>query len=228
MAARSKETKTPESEIGLVVPETGLVPSEETSIYVPQDAEIDRLIEMLSQPTQGLTYEEYTDSIRKRQEAVDQRLFRCGVETLRRFFERIRYFEEKRSVKPDLSMLDFSGKILSGLYLPGANLEKLIITGADVTGGELTGANLSDSIATMAILRGVIAAGAIFNNAIMTQADLAGGRFMGCTFVNTVMTDVKVDEQTNFAGAVFIGTYFGKADLSRTNTVGAIFRSLKP
>jgi len=87
---------------------------------------------------------------------------------------------------------------------------------------------LSDSIATMAILRGVIAAGAIFNNAIMTQADLAGGRFMGCTFVNTVMTDVKVDEQTNFAGAVFIGTYFGKADLSRTNTVGAIFRSLKP
>lgn len=204
-----------------------LTTASEIGIDIPQDAEIDRLIQLFSKPTQALTHEEYRDSIRKRQDAVNKHLFRGGAETLRRFFERIRYLEERQSIKLDLSMLDVSDHILSGLYLPGANLEKLILTGSDITGSELTGANLSDSIATKAILRGVVAAGANFTNAIMPNADLSGGRFMGCIFLNTVMTDVILDEDTNFAGAWFVGSYLGTADLSRANTVGAIFRGLK-
>lgn len=228
MATKSRELgSSSELESGLVITETSLIPSTDVSLDVPQDTEIDRLIEMLSKPTLALTHEEYEDSIRKRQNAVNQHLFRGGAETLRRFFERVRYIETKQSIKLDFSMLDMSEKILSGLYLPGANLEKLIISGSDLTGAELTGADLTDSIATRAILRGAVAAGADFTNAIMRGADLSGGRFMGCTFINTVMPNVIVDEKTNFAGAVFIGAYLGRANLSRTNTVGAIFRGLK-
>ena len=91
-----------------------------------QDAEIDRLIVLLSRPTQALTAEEYSGNIEKRQEAVSKHLLRGGSDTLRRFFERIRQMEEKQPVKIDLSMLEISGKLLSGLYLPAANLEKLV------------------------------------------------------------------------------------------------------
>ncbi len=228
MATRSNESASlPEPQGGLVVAQTDFVPSMDTNLDVPQDAEIDRLIEMLSKPSLALTREEHIDSIRKRQDAVNQHLFRGGAETLRRFFERVRYMDEKQSIKLDFSMLDMSEKILSGLYLPGANLEKLIITLSDLTGSELTGANLTDSIATRAIFRGVVAAGADFTNAVMPSADFSSGRFMGCTFINTVMPNVIVDERTNFAGAIFIGAYLGRADLSRTNTVGAVFRGLK-
>lgn len=204
----------------------GLVPSE-LGLEIPADAEIDQLIDLLSRPTQGLSQEEYLESIAKRQEAVSQHLLRGGGETLRRFFEKVRQLEARRPVKLDLSMLEVSGKILSGLYLPGANLEKLIFTGSDLTGAELTGANLMEAVATRAILRGVVATGANFTNAVLPGADLSSGRFIGATFVNTVMPDIIIDRDTNFAGALFIGTYLGNTDLSVANTVGAIFRGIR-
>lgn len=100
---------------GLVLPNTEL--------EILPDAQLDSLIGLLSRPTQALTAEEYLDSIAKRQEAVSKHLLRVGVDTLRRFFERIKQLEAKQPVKIDLSMLEISGKLLSGLYLPGANLE---------------------------------------------------------------------------------------------------------
>lgn len=109
---------------GLVVPEQG--------IEIPQDAEIDALIGLLSKPTEALTHEEYLDSIARRQEAVSKHLLRGGVETLRRFFERIRQRELRQPIRIDLSMIEVSGKLLSNLYLPGANLEKIIFTESDL------------------------------------------------------------------------------------------------
>src|SRR5258708_1142661 len=93
---------------------SGLVPSPHADIEVPQDPEIETLIALLSRPTEALTRDEYLDSIAKRQEAVEQHLLRGGVETLRRFFERIRQMEDRQPVRMDLSMLEFSGRLLSG------------------------------------------------------------------------------------------------------------------
>lgn len=192
-----------------------------------QDVEIERLIEVLSRPTQALTAEEYLDSMAKRQEAVSKHLLRGGVETLRRFFERIRQQEAKQPIKIDLSMLQISGRLLSGLYLPGANLEKLIFTESDITGSNLTASKLMAAVANGAIMRGVIATGANFTDAVLTGADLSGGRFIGCYFINTDLTDIRVDRDTNFAGARFIGTYLSGVDLSVTNTTGAVFRGVR-
>lgn len=192
-----------------------------------QDAEIDRLIEMLSRPTQALTADEYLDSIAKRQEAVSKHLLRGGVDTLRRFFERIRQLEDKQPIKIDLSMLEISGKLLSGLYLPGANLEKLIFTDSDLTGANLTAANLTAAVGIGAIMRGAIATGAKFTDAHIPDADLSGGRFIGCTFINANLTDIKVDKDTNFAGSRFIGTYLSGVNLSVANTTGAVFRGIR-
>jgi uncharacterized protein YjbI with pentapeptide repeats len=204
---------------GLVLPNTG--------IEILQDEEIDKLIVMLSRPTQALTADENLQSMAKRQEAVDKHLLRGGVETLMRFFERIRQLEGKQPIKIDLSMLQISGRLLSGLYLPGANLQRLIFTDSDITGSNLTGAKLNEAVASGAIMRGVIATGAHFTNAVLPDADLSGGRFIGCTFINTDMTDVIVDRDTNFAGSRFIGTYLGRVNLSVTNTTGAVFRGIR-
>lgn len=192
-----------------------------------QDAEINNLIELLSRSTQALTAEEYLDSIAKRQEAVNKHLLRGGVDTLRRFFERIKQLEGKQPIKIDLSMLEISGRLLSGLYLPGANLEKLIFTESDITGSNLTASKLIAAVANGVIMRGVIATGADFTDAILVRSDISGGRFIGCTFINTQMTDVIVDKDTNFAGARFIGTYLSGVDLSITNTTGAVFRGIR-
>jgi len=204
---------------GLVLPHTDIEPL--------QDAEIDRLIGMLSRPTQALTADEYLDSIAKRQEAVNKHLFRGGVDTLRKFFERIKQLEEKQSIKIDLSMLEISGRLLSGLYLPAGHLEKLIFTDSDLTGANLTAANLTAAVGVGAIMRGIIATGAKFTDAVLPDTDLSGGRFIGCTFINTDMTDAIVDRDTNFAGSRFIGTYLGGVNLSVTNTTGAVFRGIR-
>ena len=198
-----------------------------TEIEIAQDAEIDNLIELLRRPTQALTAEEYVDSIAKRQEAVSKHLLRGGVDTLRRFFDRVRQLDEKQPIKIDLSMLEISGKLLSGLYLPAANLEKLIFTDSDITGANLTSSKLIAAVANRAIMRGVIANGADFTDAVLVRSDMSGGRFIGCTFINTQMTDVIVDKDTNFAGAIFIGTYLNGVDLSITNTTGAVFRGIR-
>lgn len=204
---------------GLVVPNA--------EIESLQDAEIDRLIEMLSRPTQALTADEYLQSMAKRQEAVDKHLLRGGAETLRRFFERVRHLEEKQPIKIDLSMLQISGKLLSGLYLPGANLGKLIFTDSDLTGANLTAANLTAAVGIGAIMRGAIATGAKFTDAVLVDADLSGGRFIGCTFINADLTDVIVDRDTNFAGSRFFGTHLNGVNLSITNTTGAVFRGIR-
>ncbi len=198
-----------------------------TEIERIDDAVIDSLIELLSKPTQALTPEEYLDSIAKRQKAVDQHLIIGGADTLRRFFERIRQLEKKQPVRIDLSMLELIGKLLGGLYLPGANLEKLILTETDITGSNLEAANLNAAVANGAIMRGVVATGADFTDAVMPHADLSGARIIGGTFVNTVMTNVIVDEETNFAGARFIGTYLGGTDIAAANLTGAIFRGIR-
>lgn len=203
-----------------------VVPSE-ASVERVIDPEIDNLIKLLSRPTQALTTEKYVDSIAKRQEAVSKFLLRGSAETLRKFFERIKQLEAKQPIKLDLSMLEVSGRVLGGLYLPGANLDKLIFTESDITGSDLTGAVLTEAVASRAIMRGAIAAGSNWSNAVIPGADMSGGRFVGSIFINTIMPDVIVDKDTNFAGAVFIGTYIGRTDLSITNTTGAIFRGLR-
>jgi len=208
--------------------EGSLVPSESRieSILVP---EIDDLIKILSRPAGALTGEELDDSIRKRQEAVDRHLFRGGPEILTLLFERIKQIEakQKQPIKIDLSMIEMSGKILSGLYLPAANLRRLIFTGSDLTGSNLQGANLTEAIAGGAILRGVTATAANFNSAVIPDADLSGGIFIGCSFINAHMENVRVDDHTNFAGCRFIGTYLGDTDLSIANTVGSVFRGIR-
>jgi uncharacterized protein YjbI with pentapeptide repeats len=204
-----------------------LVVPEQSGLEVAPDTSIESLIQMLSRSTQALTTEEYVDSIRQRQEAVDKFLLRGGVETLRKFFDRIRQLEEKDTISLDLSMIEISGKILSGLYLPGANLDKLIFTESDISGSNLTGASLNEAVAPRAIMRGVIATGANFSNAVLPGVDMSGGRFVGGIFINTVMPDVIIDSSTNFAGALFIGTYIGRTDLSVANTAGAVFRGLR-
>jgi len=204
---------------GLVLPHTDIEPL--------QDTEIDRLIELLGRPTQALTADEYLDSIAKRQEVVNNHLLRGGVDTLRRFFERIRHLEERKPIKIDLSMLEVSGRLLCGLYLPGANLEKLVFTESDLSGSNLSSANLNAVVANGAIMRGVIATGANFTDAVLPGADLSGGRFIGCTFISTHLNDIKVDKDTNFVGARFIGTYLGGVDLSVANTSGAVFRGIR-
>jgi len=142
-------------------------------------------------------------------------------------FERIKQQETKQSIKIDLSMLEVSGRLLSGLYLPAANLEKLIYTESDLTGSNVTGANLSASLGPGAIMRGIIAGGANFTDAIISDADLSGAILVACNFTNTVMPNVKVDKDTNFAGARFIGTYLSGVDLSVANITGAVFRAIR-
>ena len=204
-----------------------LIQTGDSDLETLPDQEIDNLIQLLSTPTQALTHEEYIDSIARRQAAVSRHLLRGGVETLRRFFQRIKEIEERKPLHLDLSMLEVSGKLLSGLYLPGANLEKFIFTESDLTGSNLTGSNLTEAVAPGAIMRGVIATGSNFTNAVLPGADLSGARLIGCTFINTVMPDVIVDRDTNFAGSRFVGTYLGNTDLSITNTAGAIFRGVR-
>lgn len=191
------------------------------------DAETEGLIDLLSRPTQALTSNAYLESIAKRQEAVNKHLLRGGADTLRRLFELIKQREEKMPVKLDLSMLEISGKVLSGLYLPGANLEKIIFTESDLMESNILAANLKASVANRAIMREVIATGADFTDAVMPHVDLSGARLIGCTFVNTIMTDVIVDRETNFAGARFVGTYLAGTDLSRANLTGATFRGIR-
>ena len=124
-------------------------------------------------------------------------------------------------------MLEISGKLLSGLYLPASNLQRLIFSDSDLTGANLTGANLTEAVASGAIMRAMVATGANFTNAILNESDLSGARLIGCTFINTQMSNVKVDKDTNFAGSRFFGTYLNGVDLSVTNTVGAVFRGIR-
>jgi uncharacterized protein YjbI with pentapeptide repeats len=207
--------------------EKGLISSLGSEIERVNDPEIDNLIDLLSRPAQGLATEEYLDSIARRQEAVSKFLLRGSAETLRKLFERIKQWETKQPIKLDLSMLEISGRVLGGLYLPGANLDKLVFTESDITGSDLTGSILTEAVAPKAIMRGVIAAGSNWSNAVIPGADMSGGRFVGSIFINTIMPDVIVDKDTNFTGAVFIGTYIGRTDLSIAHTTGAIFRGLR-
>lgn len=211
-----EEQKNPNSEGSLVPSESGI-----ESILVP---EIDDLIKILSRPARALTGDELDDSIRKRQEAVDTHLFRGGPEILTLLFERIKQIEarQKQPIKIDLSMLNMSEKILSGLYLPAANLRRLLFVDSDLTGSTLT-----EAVAPRAIMRGIIATGSNWSNAIIPGADMSGGRFVGSLFINTVMPDVIIDKDTNFAGAIFVGAYIGRTDLSIANTTGAIFRGIR-
>ncbi len=198
-----------------------------SDLELPQDAVVENLIRLLSHSTQALTHEEYMDSTRKRQDAVDKFLIRGGVESLRRFFNRVKQLEEQESIKLDLSMLEISDKLLGGLYLPGANLEKLIFSMSDISGSDIRAARLTGVVATGAVMRGIIATGSNWTDAVAPGADASGGRFVGCRFINTDMTDWIVDRDTNFAGAIFISTYIGNMDLSVPNTVGAVFRGLR-
>ena len=72
---------------GLALPRTDIEPL--------QDPEIDKIIEMLRAPVQALTTDEHSDSMKKRQEAVDKHLLRGGVDTLRKFFERIKQLDAR-------------------------------------------------------------------------------------------------------------------------------------
>jgi hypothetical protein len=208
--------------------ETGVVPRNNAELLVrARDKEIDGLIALLSKPTQALTSDEYLESIAKRQEAVNRFLVRGGADTVRRLFDRIRDYEKKSPIRLDLSMLEMSGRLLGALHLPDANLEKWIFTDSDITGSNLYGANLTEAVAPRAIMRRVVATGSNWENAVIPKADLSGARFIGATFENTVMTDVIVSPETNFAGALFIGTHLGRTDLSQANTVGAVFRGIR-
>ena len=206
--------------------ERSLVPSE-SGIESVFDPEIENLIGLLSRPTHALTQGEYDDNMAKRQESVNKFLVRGSAETVRKLFERIRQLDEKQPIKIDLSMLEISGKILGGLYLPGANLSRLVIARSDISGGNLAGSDLTEAVATMTIMRGIVATGSNWDNAVMIRADLSGGRFVGCTFINTNMMNVIVDRETNFTGAVFLGTNLGRTDLSIANTTGAVFQGIR-
>lgn len=217
-----------EIEQGLVVSGEGMLLSrQDMGLEQLQDPAIEELIKLLSQPTRTLTHEASIDNMRKRQEAVDKFLLRGGAETLRLFFERVRKLEEREPIKLDLSMLEISGRLLSGLYLPGAKLEKLIFTESDISGSNIIAANLLEAVAPDATARGIIATGSTWTNAVVPGLDARGGRFVGCRFINTDMTGWKVDEDTNFAGARFIGAFLGGVDLQATNTVGAVFRGCR-
>lgn len=85
VAASPNGLVVPEDSEVLTFPDSGL---QET----PSDAVIDDLIALLSRPTQALTTEEFIDSIRQRQEAVNKFLIRGGAETVRKLFERIKQF----------------------------------------------------------------------------------------------------------------------------------------
>jgi hypothetical protein len=198
-----------------------------SDIELPRDAQIDNLIALLSRPTEGLTDLEYRENTDKRQDAVNKFLVRGGSEGLRRLFGRVKQLEQRESLKLDLSMLEVSGRILSGLYLPGANLEKLIFTLSDISGSELTAARLVAVLAPRSIMRGVIAPGTDWTDGIIPKADMSGGRFIASDFTNTDMTGAIVDRDTNFAGAIFIGTKLGGVDMSLPNTTGAVFRGIR-
>lgn len=199
-----------------------------TDLETIQDPDLDELMEILSQPTQALSTDDYIASIARRQEVVSKHLLRGGADRLRRFFELVKQRDQSgHPVKLDLSMLEISGKLLSGLYLPGANLEKLIISDSDLTGSNLYAANLRQVVGAGAIMRGVIATGSVLTDAVFPGADFSGARLIGCTFINSVLTDVIVDRDTNLAGARFIGTHLGGTDIESANTVGATFRGIR-
>jgi uncharacterized protein YjbI with pentapeptide repeats len=207
--------------------EKSLIFAPESGIELVSDPEMDNLITLLSQPTQDLNKEEYDNSIAKRQEAVSKFLLRGSAKILERLVDKIKQLEAKRPVKLDLSTLEVSGKILSGLYLPGANLDKLIFTGSDISGSDITGSSLTEAVAPRAKMCGITATGSNWTSAVIPEADMCGGRFIGCVFINTVMSGIRVDRETNFAGALFIGTYLGHVDLSIPNMTGAVFRGIR-
>lgn len=192
-----------------------------------EDPELEDLLDILSQPTQALTTDDYLASIARRQEVVSKHLLRGGAERLRRFFELVKQRELTHPVKIDLSMLEISGKLLSGLYIPGANLEKLVVTESDLSGAFMIGASAIAMVGEGTIMRGAIATGVDFTDGVFPHADFSGGRFIGCRFINTVMTDVIVDEETNFTGSRFVGTYLRGTNLEKANTVGCTFRGLR-
>jgi uncharacterized protein YjbI with pentapeptide repeats len=199
------------------------------SVESGRDSEINNLIALLSRSTQALSQEEYFDSMVKRQEAVDKFLVRGGSESVRRLFQRIKQIEESegRTIKLDLSMLEISGKLLGDLYLPGANLEKLIFSLTDISGSNIQGSRLVEAVAPRATMRNINAKGTNWTDAIAPGADASGSAFIGSRFINTDMNEWIVDRQTNFAGCVFINVYAAGVDFSIPNTVGAVFRGIR-
>ncbi|MFI5265218.1 MAG: pentapeptide repeat-containing protein [Candidatus Levyibacteriota bacterium] len=194
-------------------------------LALPRD--IDNLLALLRKPTHVLTSDESFASMVQRQETVNKFLLRGGAEALSNLFTRIKQIEEKETIKLDLSMLELSDKLLGGLYLPGVNAEKLVFSLSDISGSDIRAGNFTAAVATRAIMRGVIATGSDWTDAVIPRADLSGGRFVGGTFVNTDMRGAIVDRDTNFVGAVFIGTYVGGVDLSIANTAGAVFKGIR-
>lgn len=195
----------------------------------PLQRQIDELIALLSKPTQQLNRDEYLQSLAARQQAVDKFLFRGGSDKLRDFFDRIRQLEDRvgAAIALDLSMLDLNGKLLTDLYLPGANLEKIIITDSDLTNANLHSANLTGAIGVNSILRGADLRGAKFVDGLFAGVDLTDARAMGARFINTDLTDAKLDKSTNFAGSVFIGTYLRGTNLELANIPGITVRGVR-
>lgn len=208
--------------------EEGLVHLEQGMEQV-KDPEIEELIDLFREPLRAVQVEEYLEGIQKRQDAMSKYLLAGGPRMLERFFAEVKLKERKENkrIKLDLSRLDLSGKILSGVYLPGANLERVTITESELVGADLTAANLNEVVALGAKLTGVIATGANFTSAVLPDADLRGGRFVGCDFTNAILTNVKIDAETNFAGSKFVGAFLDGTDLSPANKMGAIFRGVK-
>lgn len=204
---------------------TGAVVESKTRLTVPRD--IDNLIALLRRPTQGLTTEEYFQNMAQRQEAVDKFLLRGGSEALSRLFAKVKQLEEREPVKLDLSMLELSNKLLGGLYAPGVNAEKLVFTMSDISGSDVRAGNFNAVVAPRSIMRGIIATGSDWTDAVIPRADLSGGRFIGSTFINTDMRGAIVNRDTNFTGAVFIGTYVGGVEMELANTAGAVFSGLR-
>ncbi len=205
--------------------DSGLIRPEVPRVAVT-DKELAEVIALLSKSTQGLTRDEYLESTALRQDAVDRFLFRGGAQTIRRFFDILKQMRETSEVSLDLSMLDFNGKLLSDLYLPGANLEKIIITDSDFSGSNLHSANLTAAIGVNTIFRGADLRGANFTDGLFAGVDLSGARLMGCRFIRTDLTDAVVDPETNFAGSLFVGTFLRNTSLELGRTAGITTRGI--
>jgi uncharacterized protein YjbI with pentapeptide repeats len=106
-----------------------------------------------------------------------------------------------------LARQDLTGADLSGLKLPGVDLEEAILEGADLSGADLSGARLNRCVLARADLAGTQFAGARMSGAGLGAAKLAGADFKGA----------------DLTGAAFGGADLGGADLTGATLDGADF-----
>ena len=127
---------------------------------------------------------------------------------------------KKRSIRPDLSGVDFIEADLSGADLSGANLTETDLSRADLSRADLIGVDFIGADLSGAGLSGAKLIGAKLIGANLSRANLFGAKLIGAKLIGAGLSGANLSK-ADLIGADLSGANLNGALLVETNLIGA-------